>query len=89
MKSIQLIHCNNYHYWPRKETYVGGKVYVMNDDDADLLLGREDDQGYPYFEEVVEKKPANKPKRGRAKAKAKPADDAEDEDESTDGAVSL
>ena len=93
MKSIKLSHCNNYHYFPRKETFVGGKTYVLADDYADLLLSRTDDEDYPYFEEVSEKKkPANRPKRGAKSVKVKAVQDEgpeDDEDDSTTDAVSL
>jgi len=50
-KKLRLVGCERYNF--RGELYQKGKVYMVGDTKAQLMLRAEDDFGRPYFAEYV------------------------------------
>lgn len=62
---IKLVGCERYNF--RGELYEKGKVYLVGDQKAELMLRAEDDFGRPYFAEY------RKPTKSEAQRKAEEA----------------
>jgi len=69
MRSVKLVGCKVYTYFPRKMQFEENKVNIVEDSIADTLLADTTDQGMPYFIEVEGTKAEAKAKP-KAKAKA-------------------
>ena len=101
MRTLKLVGCRTYTYFPRKLQITDDKVVMVEDSIADVLLADTTDQGMPYFVEIQQEKPAQKtakkkaPARKKAPAKVEEPEPAVEEseedpaDDSTEGAVSL
>lgn len=75
MKTIRLVACLNYHYFPARLKMERGKVYTLDAAVADVLLAKRTDYGLPYFEvtqgageKLAVAKPAPKQRRTRQPA---------------------
>lgn len=77
MRSIKLVGCKSYTYFPRKMLFHENKVNMVEDSIAETLLADTTEQGMPYFIEIAAEQPAtkaaNKPKTPKKKAPARKA----------------
>ena len=64
-KKLKLVGCERYNF--RGELYEKGKVYLVGDQKAELMLRTEDEFGRPYFAEY------QKPTKSEAQRKAEEA----------------